>query len=184
MGRIDQIAQHHRDMVAPAGLFRDRYGLHRRNRGSGRWLGHQRYRLWRGIKLGDRTQHFATITKNDAEVFEVLIGQVREDREINPVLREALSVLGHTEIFEPVRNVLHRLPPRRLHRECKLSNKFPWRYSEAENRCSIELLPGISAFFYQRQHLFSAARDHREHRGPARIAREDDIDAPDLKAPM
>ena len=45
--------------------------------------------------------HFATITKNNAEIFEILIGQVRKDGEIDPVLGEALRVFGHAETFEP-----------------------------------------------------------------------------------
>ena len=39
--------------------------------------------------------------------FQVLIGQVGKDREINAVLGKALRVLGHAELFEPVRNLLH-----------------------------------------------------------------------------
>src|SRR4029077_12766399 len=65
-----------RDMVELTRLFRDPYGLHRRNRERGRWLGWRHYRLWRGTKRGDRTQDFATITKDNAQVFQVVIGQV------------------------------------------------------------------------------------------------------------
>ena len=43
-----------------------------------------------------------------AEVFEVLIGQMAERRDTNAVLSKALRVLGHAELFEPVRNLLHR----------------------------------------------------------------------------
>ena len=46
-----------------------------------------------------------------ANLFEVLIGQVAQNREINIVLSKALNMLGHTELFEPVRNLLHRNPP-------------------------------------------------------------------------
>ena len=66
--------------------------------------------LRRGIELGDRAQEFATITKENAELFEVLIGQVREHGEIDAVLGEALRVFGHPETFEPVCNLLHALP--------------------------------------------------------------------------
>ena len=51
--------------------------------------------------------------KQDADIFEVLIRQMRERRNINPVLGKALGVLGHAELFEPVGNLLHcRKPPR------------------------------------------------------------------------
>ena len=46
----------------------------------------------------------------DADLFQVLIGQFGQDREIDVVLGKALRVLGHTELFEPVRNLLHRGP--------------------------------------------------------------------------
>jgi hypothetical protein len=89
-------------MVELTRLFRDPYGLHRRNRERGRWLGWGHYRLWRGTKLGDRTQDFATITKDNAQVWQ--------DREIDPVLGKTLRVFGHAELFQPVGNLLHRAP--------------------------------------------------------------------------
>jgi hypothetical protein len=46
------------------------------------------------------------------EFFEVLIGQVTQDREIDIVLGKALGVLGHAELFEPVRT--SRLLPTRI----------------------------------------------------------------------
>src|SRR5580693_1367793 len=55
-----------------------------------------------------RAQYFAPMSERDAEVFQVLIGQVGENSEIYVVLGKALSVLGHAELFEPVRNLLHR----------------------------------------------------------------------------
>ena len=45
--------------------------------------------------------------ERDAEIFEVLIGQMTEDRDIDVVLSKALRVLGHAELFEPLRNLLH-----------------------------------------------------------------------------
>ena len=44
--------------------------------------------------------------EQDTDVFQVLVGQMRERRDINPVLSRALRVLGHAELFEPVRNLL------------------------------------------------------------------------------
>jgi hypothetical protein len=43
---------------------------------------------------------------------EVLIRQVTEDRNIDPILGKTLRVLGHSELFEPVRNLLHCDAPR------------------------------------------------------------------------
>jgi hypothetical protein len=44
----------------------------------------------------------------DANLFEVLIGQVAPNFEINIVLSKAMGVLGHAEFFEPIPNLLHR----------------------------------------------------------------------------
>ena len=41
--------------------------------------------------------------EQDTDVFQVLVGQMRERRDIDPVIRKALRVLGHAELFEPVR---------------------------------------------------------------------------------
>ena len=49
--------------------------------------------------------------EQDADIFEVLISQMRECRNINPVLGNALRILGHAERFEPIRNLLHRHSP-------------------------------------------------------------------------
>ena len=63
------------------------------------------------FELSDRTQDFATITEDDAQFLQVLIGEVSKDREINAVLCKTLRVLGHAELFEPVSNLLHWRPP-------------------------------------------------------------------------
>jgi hypothetical protein len=84
-----------------ARLFRDGKTLYRRNRQGGRRLGHQHRRLWRRIKLGDCAHDFATITKDNAEVFQVTIGQIRQGEEIDPILGKSQGVLGHAELFEP-----------------------------------------------------------------------------------
>jgi len=41
------------------------------------------------------------------DVLEVLIGQMAESRDINPVLGKTLRVLGHAELFKPLRNLRH-----------------------------------------------------------------------------
>ena len=58
-------------------------------------------------RLRDRAQHFAPIAEKNAQLLQVLIGQIGQDREINAVFGKALRVLGHAELFEPVRHLLH-----------------------------------------------------------------------------
>src|SRR6516225_9218637 len=48
--------------------------------------------------------------RGDTNLFEILIGQVTENIEINIILGKALSVLPKTELFEPVPNLLHQRP--------------------------------------------------------------------------
>ena len=46
--------------------------------------------------------------RRNANLFEVLIGQVTQNGEINIIVSKALNMLLHSELFEPVRNLLHR----------------------------------------------------------------------------
>jgi hypothetical protein len=46
--------------------------------------------------------------RRDANLFEVSIGQITQDSEINIVFGKPPNVLLHTNLFEPVRNLLHR----------------------------------------------------------------------------
>ena len=62
----------------------------------------------RAGKLADGREHLPAMPEQDADVLEVLIGQMAEYRDIDLVLGKALGVLGHAELFEPVRNLLHR----------------------------------------------------------------------------
>jgi hypothetical protein len=48
--------------------------------------------------------------RRDANLFEILIGQVTQNFEINIILGKTLSVLSETELFEPVQNLVHRRP--------------------------------------------------------------------------
>ena len=69
-------------------------------------------RCWsRAGHLGDGSQHLSAVPEQNADVLQVLIGQMSEYREINSVLSKTLSVLGHAELFEPVCNLLHRRRP-------------------------------------------------------------------------
>jgi hypothetical protein len=46
--------------------------------------------------------------EQDANLLEILIGQITQDRDINSVLGKALSVLPKTKLLKPIRNLLHR----------------------------------------------------------------------------
>jgi len=50
--------------------------------------------------------------RRKTDLFEVLIGQVTQDREIDIVLGKALGVLGQAESFQPLRDLLHHDPSR------------------------------------------------------------------------
>src|SRR6266702_2432094 len=67
------------------------------------------------IKLRDRAQNFAAMPQQNAEVLEILLRQIADDREVNGVVGEALGVLGQAELFEPVRDLLHRDPTPRIY---------------------------------------------------------------------
>ena len=54
--------------------------------------------------------------QQNAELLEILLCQIADDREVNGVVGEALGVLGQAELFEPVRDLLHRDPSPRIRR--------------------------------------------------------------------
>jgi hypothetical protein len=56
--------------------------------------------------------------RSNANLFEVLIGQIRQDDKANVVLGEALRVLPETELLKPNSHLLHRGSARgRPHRQ-------------------------------------------------------------------
>jgi hypothetical protein len=62
-------------------------------------------------EIGDRAQELAAMAeRHNANLFEVLIRKVTQDREIDIILGKALGVLGQAETFEPVPNLLHSDP--------------------------------------------------------------------------
>ena len=93
--RADQVGEHHRDLSALGALLRLLFSYYRL----------RRYRN-DTHKFTDRTKYFQPIPERDAEVFKMLIGQVREDRQIDAVFGEALRILGHAERFKPRCNLL------------------------------------------------------------------------------
>jgi hypothetical protein len=60
------------------------------------------------VKLRDSREHFAPMPEQDADLLEVLVGQVMQDRGINSILGKALCVLPKIELLKPIRNLLHR----------------------------------------------------------------------------
>ena len=62
-------------------------------------------------KLG-MSEYAQCFAENNAQLLQVVISQVREDREINSIFGKTLGVLGHAELFEPFCNLLHRGPLR------------------------------------------------------------------------
>ena len=64
----------------------------------------------------NRCQDLSPMPERDAKLFEIVIGQMREYRDIDVIFDKALGVLGHAEVLEPVRNLLHAGCP------CGLSN--------------------------------------------------------------
>ena len=99
--RADQVREHHRDLAALGGVLGLRLG-----RGGRLQAVSEQRRQARAIARSI----FRRCPSENAEVLEVLIGQIAEDRDIDVVLGKALRVLGHAERFEPVRNLLHRGP--------------------------------------------------------------------------
>ena len=69
---------------------------------------HERRECRRGHpELADRAQYFTAITEQDVQSFQVLTREIGNDAEINSIFDKTLRVLGHAELFEPVRNLLH-----------------------------------------------------------------------------
>jgi hypothetical protein len=74
--------------------------------------GAARLRCCRGNagQLTDGREHFPPMPEQHADVLEILIGQIAQYRNIDPVFSKALGVLGQAKLFEPVRDLLHRAP--------------------------------------------------------------------------
>ena len=73
----------------------------------------RRRRVAAPASSADCAQNLTAITKDNADLFEVLIGQVAKDREINAIFSKTIRVLGQAELFEPVGDLLHGAKPTR-----------------------------------------------------------------------
>src|SRR6516225_7114607 len=96
--RPNEVAEHHSQLTTLGANLHDRCG----RRG---WLSHGG-----DGKLPDRPQNFQSVPESDAELFEMLIGEVGKDGEIYSVFGKTLRVLGHAELFEPNGDLLHPGP--------------------------------------------------------------------------
>jgi hypothetical protein len=47
------------------------------------------------------------MTEREAELFQILVCQIRKNVESDVIFGKALGVLGHAEFFEPICNLLH-----------------------------------------------------------------------------
>ena len=99
-GRANEVGEHHRQLATLGVVSPSWLDIHECRR--------CRYGSRDVAEIVDRMQHFQPVAERNAKVFEMLVGQVGENGHINVVLGEPLRVLGHAELFEPVRNLLHR----------------------------------------------------------------------------
>ena len=111
---IHQIAKHDRHMSTLASSLRGRRSNRPRRSRCRRQHGSRRSRSRRGVQVGNRTQHFPTMSEQDAELLQILIRQIGENTEINSVIGKTLGILGQAKLSEPVLNLLHRGPPKRI----------------------------------------------------------------------
>jgi uncharacterized protein YqeY len=86
-GRADQVAEHQGELAALGGICSRRRG-------------------WR-VEFADCSQELAAIAQDDAEILEVLVSQLAQDRQIDPILHKTLGIFGHSERFEPLRDLGH-----------------------------------------------------------------------------
>ena len=99
--RTDEVREHHRDLAALGGVLG---GFAPEQ--SALMFGAADSRDWRSTKLSDRRNIFRRWPSKTPSPQ----GPDRSgggEREINAVFSKALGVLGHAEVFEPIRNLLH-----------------------------------------------------------------------------
>jgi hypothetical protein len=83
-----EIAEHHRELASLGAILHDRCG---RRAGLSDHGG--------GGKLSDRLQYLQSVPESDAELFEMLIGQVGENGEINSVSRQSARRTRTCRVF-------------------------------------------------------------------------------------
>jgi hypothetical protein len=60
----------------------------------------------------DCRENLPPVSERNTNFPEVLICEMTENGNVNLILGKSLSVLPEPELFEPVRNLLHRSPPK------------------------------------------------------------------------
>src|SRR6516164_6055317 len=105
--------------------------------------------------------------RRNADLFEVLIGQVWQDREIDIVLCKALGVLGQAELFEPVRDLLHPALSAGLHKQFSAltrhfvgDREYARRHGEDERLGSFHV---YHKFKFSWPHDWRALRERAQH---------------------
>ena len=101
-----QVREHHRDLAALGGVHQARLGS----------CCNSRCRCARldVFEVANRPQQLAAMSQRDAELLQILIRQVGEDTEVDPVLIEALCILSKTELVVAVSLNPHRGPAQRV----------------------------------------------------------------------
>jgi len=103
-GRADEVAEHDRELAALGGVK-----LARRGRCPSR-NGDCRCALLNGFEIGNRAQQLAAMAEQDAQLLQILIRQIGEDAEIDPVLAKRLRVLLQTDLAKPTVDVQIQSP--------------------------------------------------------------------------
>ena len=101
LGGADEITEHHGEMAA----FRSGRpgGESSRSGGTGTRLA--------VAKLGDSFKELLTRAKGNAELFQILVGQLGEHFEVDLLLGENCREPAETEPVQPLRHAVHHLPP-------------------------------------------------------------------------
>jgi len=60
------------------------------------------------VKLGDRRQQFSPVSKRDADLLQVCVGQVAENGDVNVVVDECRRISLQANRRQPFRNLLHQ----------------------------------------------------------------------------
>ncbi len=109
--RADQIAEHHRQLAPFRGLFARPRSFGERQAG--------------GTERGGRAQDPLAVPEEDAELFEIRLGQFGQRFEVNRVVAKNSLVLPEPETAQPLGDI-HGVSPRPAHPAAKL-NRFPCR---------------------------------------------------------